>query len=41
MSEVRANLYEPEAGTHGDQDGPSPDPVKSPSGEASGPDLQG
>lgn len=40
MSEVRANLYE-EAGTHGDQDGPSHDPVKSPSGEASGPDLQG
>lgn len=41
MSEVRVNHFEPEAGTHGVQDGPSHDPVKSPSSEASGPDLQG
>ncbi|XP_029294174.1 F-box/WD repeat-containing protein 9 [Cottoperca gobio] len=41
MSEVRANLYESEAGTNGDQGGPSPDPLKAPSIEASGPDLQG
>lgn len=40
MSEVRANLFE-EAGTNRDQDGPSPAPVKSPGGEASGHDLQG
>nr|XP_046272139.1 F-box/WD repeat-containing protein 9 [Scatophagus argus]XP_046272140.1 F-box/WD repeat-containing protein 9 [Scatophagus argus]XP_046272141.1 F-box/WD repeat-containing protein 9 [Scatophagus argus]XP_046272142.1 F-box/WD repeat-containing protein 9 [Scatophagus argus] len=41
MSEVRVNLNEPEGRTHGDQDGPSPDPVKSPSTEASSSDLQG
>ncbi|XP_032394324.1 F-box/WD repeat-containing protein 9 [Etheostoma spectabile] len=41
MSEVRVNLLEPEAGTRSDQGGPSPDPVKSPSIDSSGPDLQG
>ncbi|XP_033499983.2 F-box/WD repeat-containing protein 9 [Epinephelus lanceolatus] len=41
MSEVRVDLYEQEAGTNGDQGGPSPDPVKSPTVEASGPHLQG
>jgi len=40
-SECRVNLNEPEAGTPGDQGGPSSDPVTSPSSEASGPDLQG
>ncbi|XP_070779770.1 F-box/WD repeat-containing protein 9 [Enoplosus armatus] len=40
MSEVRVNLYEPESGTNGNQDGQSPDPVKSPGSEASGPDLR-
>lgn len=41
MSEVRVNLYEPEVGTYGEQDGPIPDPVKPQSCEASKPDLQG
>lgn len=34
-------MSEPEVGTHGDQGGPSPDPVKSPSVDASAPDLLG
>ena len=38
MSEVRVS---PEAGTHGDQDGRSPDPETSPSAEAGSSDLQG
>ncbi|XP_068434374.1 F-box/WD repeat-containing protein 9 [Clinocottus analis] len=40
-SEFRLRLYEPEVGPGRDQMGSSPDPVKSPSNEASGPDLQG
>lgn len=40
MSEARVDLYEPGTGTHGDQDGPSLDSVKSASSEASSSDLQ-
>uniref|UniRef100_A0A3Q3INP4 Uncharacterized protein n=1 Tax=Monopterus albus TaxID=43700 RepID=A0A3Q3INP4_MONAL len=41
MSEVGVNRTEPETGASSDQGGPSPDTVKSPSSEASRPDLQG
>lgn len=41
MAEVRDNLHELEVGTHGDQDGTSPDPAISSISEASSSDLQG
>lgn len=41
MSEVRVDLHEPEVRTHGDQDGPSPDPAICSSSEASSSDMQG
>ncbi|XP_070837950.1 F-box/WD repeat-containing protein 9 [Chaetodon trifascialis] len=41
MSEARVDLSEAGAGTHGGLDGPSPDPMKFPSSEASSSDQQG